>query len=403
MINAEEILQSLIECGKLDSAEISNIEMNKKRKEIIEKHKECHSIWEWRGKWFTCVKDAAGKKATRKRNSLEELADFLIDYYEQGESRVYLRDVFEAWINDKLRYGDILKQSYDRYTSDFYRYFQSNCNLCQIPIGDISAAMLEEHVRETIRRLGLSRKAYSGMITVIRGTFKRARKMGLTELIISQVLEDMEIPRKAFTEKQKSAESEVFMEDEIPRIVKHLQENPDEWNLALLLQFQTGMRVGEIVALRWRDIEGDVIHVRGTEIKYKDESGKWVLAVQDHAKTAAGYRDIVVPPQTLDVIKAVRKLNPFGEYVFMHKGKRMRGAAVNRHLGLVCDKVGISKRSSHKIRKTYGTTLLDAKVDDALVAAQMGHKDVATTRKLYYYCNSSEDNKRRQVSDAIYF
>jgi len=68
---------------------------------------------------------------------------------------------------------------------------------------------------------------------------------------------------------------------------------------------------------------------------------------------------------------------------------------------LVCDKLGLSRRSSHKIRKTYGTTLLDAKVDDALVAKQMGHKDVATTRKLYYFCNASEDSKRQQVAQAI--
>ena len=125
------------------------------------------------------------------------------------------------------------------------------------------------------------------------------------------------------------------------------------------------------------------------------------MHIQDHAKTDAGYRDIILPPQAKETIKAIRRINPFGEFQFMNQGRRVRGTNVANRLTTVCDKLGLSRRSSHKIRKTYGTTLLDTKVDDALVAKQMGHKDVATTRKLYYFCNASEDSKRQQVAQAI--
>ena len=401
--SAEDILKSLIECGTITEADTIQIIMDKKRKEIIEAHKKNHSIWEWRGKWITCVKDANGKKAIRRRNSLEELADFLIDYYDSCAERIFIKDVFERWSKDKLEYGDLQKQSYDRYVGNYKRFFPPNCELCKTPIGCIKALQIEKHVREAIKKGNLTRKAYSGMITILIGVFKRARKEGLTDLSIVQVIDEMEIPRKAFKAVNRSEENEVFNESEIPVIVSYLANNPDSWNLALLLQFQTGMRIGEIAALRWENVSEDCIRVRATEVKYVDESGKWRVHIQEHTKTDAGYRDIILPPQAKDTLKAIRKINPFGEFMFMNKGKRIRGTSFEKRLGIVCDKVGLNHRSTHKIRKTYGTTLLDARVDDALVAKQMGHKDISTTRQLYYFCNASDDSRRKQVANAIYY
>ena len=69
----------------------------------------------------------------------------------------------------------------------------------------------------------------------------------------------------------------------------------------------------------------------------------------------------------------------------------------------ICEKLDIEYKSNHKIRKTYGTMLIDGGVDDSLVAEQMGHTDVATTRKYYYFSNKSEEKKRDQISKAISF
>ena len=65
--------------------------------------------------------------------------------------------------------------------------------------------------------------------------------------------------------------------------------------------------------------------------------------------------------------------------------------------------MNLAHRTTHKIRKTYGTTLLDSDVNDSFVAEQMGHTDVTTTRKLYYYSNKSYQTKLNQISEAIDF
>ena len=109
--------------------------------------------------------------------------------------------------------------------------------------------------------------------------------------------------------------------------------------------------------------------------------------MKDFTKTEAGSRDIILPPTAEWTIRKILELNPRGEYLFMNNGKRIRENTFNKRLSTVCDNLKIPHRSTHKVRKTYGTTLLDNNVDDSFVAEQMGHTDVTTTRKLYYYSN----------------
>ena len=75
----------------------------------------------------------------------------------------------------------------------------------------------------------------------------------------------------------------------------------------------------------------------------------------------------------------------------------------NDRLYKACDACGIPRRSMHKIRKTYGTILLDSNLEDSLVMEQMGHSDIATTLKYYYYSNKNENHKAEQIAKAIPF
>ncbi|MEE0649941.1 tyrosine-type recombinase/integrase [[Clostridium] scindens] len=49
----------------------------------------------------------------------------------------------------------------------------------------------------------------------------------------------------------------------------------------------------------------------------------------------------------------------------------------------------------HKIRKTYGKTLIDSDVDEGFITEQMGHSDISTTKKLYYFINKTTKNKEK--------
>lgn len=104
------------------------------------------------------------------------------------------------------------------------------------------------------------------------------------------------------------------------------------------------------------------------------------MTVSELPKTDAGYREIILPPSAGWTISKILELNPDGEFLFMDKGKRIRENTYNKRLNRICDKLNLPHRTTHKIRKTYGTTLLDSDVNDSFVAEQMGHTDVSTTR-----------------------
>ncbi len=191
---------------------------------------------------------------------------------------------------------------------------------------------------------------------------------------------------------------------EVQMIVDHLWKEQDLRGLGLILMFQTGMRVGELAALRWENVMEGKIRITATEETYVDpETGKKMCEVVDHAKTDAGERTIILPEAAERTMKAIRAKNPFGEFVFMDKLGRIRAKRFNYWLHRTCKALGIPERSTHKIRKTYASILLSNQVDERLVTLQMGHTDILTTKGIYYYNRKSADESRRVISSVINF
>ena len=198
-------------------------------------------------------------------------------------------------------------------------------------------------------------------------------------------------------------EKEVFMEDEIPLVINYLRENPSLFNYGILFTFQTGLRVGELSALKPSDKHGRIIKVRRIEDKYRDENVKWVITIKEYSKTDAGNRNLILPSSACDTFEEIMKLRQDGEFLFEQNGKRVRGNAFNKHLSRICEKLDIPHRTMHKIRKTYGTTLIDNHVDERFITEQMGHADISTTKKLYYFSNKTRKAKEEQIEQAVYF
>ena len=125
------------------------------------------------------------------------------------------------------------------------------------------------------------------------------------------------------------------------------------------------------------------------------------MTIKEHAKTDAGNRDLIIPSTALITLNQILELNPSGMYLFEHYNKRIRGNTFNKRLSAICDKLQIPHRTMHKIRKTYGTTLIDGDVDEGFITEQMGHSDISTTKKLYYFSNKTMENKEKQIENVL--
>ena len=153
--------------------------------------------------------------------------------------------------------------------------------------------------------------------------------------------------------------------------------------------------------MTWDDIPEDSISITKTEIRYKDETGKNVHAIRDIPKTPAGYRCVFLTRAAKYIISQIKELNQSGDYIFVKNGKRIKGYLFTRKLYRICNKLGLRQRSLHKARKTYATKLIDASVPDSMIENQMGHEDIETTKRYYYYNSHSKEEVKSAIDRAL--
>ncbi len=163
----------------------------------------------------------------------------------------------------------------------------------------------------------------------------------------------------------------------------------------------TGLRVGELVTLKWSDFTDNSyrhFNVQRAETSYQVD-GKTVYDVKA-PKTPAGYRTVTIPDECIWIIRELRKINPFTEYVFMGNGKRLRTYQIRYRLYTVCDKLDQPRKSRHKGRKTYASILLDHNTDNAFIISQLGHTDIDCT-EVYYHKDRKSDETKSAIVNSI--
>lgn len=392
-----ELLKFAIENGMIDTALVQEkIEMQK-REELLKKHP--YKIYRGKDeKWYTYLPDEIKGRILKKRNSKEELESLVITFWRQEEENPTVKDIFYEWVEAKVAREEISKATMDRYERQFEQCFSV---FGERKIKSLAEYDIESFVLDSIHEYELTSKGFSNLRTLIFGIFKLAKKKKLVQFSITEVIGDIEISRKAFRKNVKTNEELVFMQDELPEVTNYLESNQDILNLGILLIFKTGLRIGELAGLKKCDIDKNVIHVQRTEISYKAENGKRVYEVRDFPKTEAGIRDVFIPDSCIWILRKIRNISPFGEYVFERNGERIRTYIFRNRLNTVCKHTEVVRKSPHKIRKTYGSILIDSGLDESLVISQMGHTDIKTTKDHYYKNRKNNLQKIEAINSVI--
>ena len=217
-LSDKELLNFAIENGIIDVSDIQQkIEMNE-RNRYIENHN--YSIWQSKdGKFYTYLPDEKYSRGKRliKRTTEQALNDAIVQFYKEQENEPYIEDVFDEWLDRKLKYGEIEKQTADRYKTDFIKYIK-NSHIAQIKFRYITEDDLEDFIRTTIKEKQLTSKAWGNLRTLINGIFKRGKKRGLTSISITSFIGDLEISDKSFKKNYASSEEQVFTDSEEEKI-----------------------------------------------------------------------------------------------------------------------------------------------------------------------------------------
>ena len=165
---------------------------------------------------------------------------------------------------------------------------------------------------------------------------------------------------------------------------------------------QTGLRTGEMIGLKWSDIdfEEEVIHICRS-MEYRHSTKEWRIGPP---KSKSGYRDLPMTQECKrlllaqkEKVKALKVINKdFAEFVFLcRKGEPTKNSAYDTTLFKLADKAGIDRFSMHVLRHTYATRCIEAGMRPKTLQMLLGHSNISITMNLYVHV--TDDEKKKEV------
>lgn len=186
--------------------------------------------------------------------------------------------------------------------------------------------------------------------------------------------------------------AEAFDRREQQALETTLRRQSDRRLFGVRLCLYTGLRIGELLALEWRDIDFDAGTLRVQRTVYRDrgEDGIWRLCT-DSPKSQSSARLIPLPPHILQALYEHRKTAQSRFVIENKKGGQMPVRSYQYLFEKLTERSGVRKLNFHALRHTFATRALECGMDIRTLSEIMGHKNPSIT--LNRYAHSMMDTK----------
>ena len=165
---------------------------------------------------------------------------------------------------------------------------------------------------------------------------------------------------------------------------------------------QTGLRTGELVGLKWEDIDFSKKAIRiQRSMEYRYSVGEWRIG---EPKSKAGYRTIPLTDETIRILteqkeknKNIKKIQEeWSDFIFLsRKGEPVKNSAYDAALFKICDKAKINRFSMHVLRHTFATRCIEGGMMPKTLQKILGHSNIGITMNLYVHI--TEDEKQKEI------
>lgn len=302
---------------------------------------------------------------------------------------IYYKDIVNEWLFHQKRI--VKESSYARY-----------CHICekhiipylgQYELSKISSLQLEHFIQFLLnegridKKGGLSKKTTSDIIVVIKAIFDYAK---VNQYDVNCHYEHLSIKKE---KKEKSVLSLPDQRKLQEALISHL----NDLNLGILICLYTGLRIGEICALKWEDIylEEKVIHIKSTlqRIQTTGASNKTRIIIST-PKSSNSTRKIPIPECLHPLLKEYQKNND--AYVLTgEKEKFMEPRLLQYQFKNLLKELNIDYISFHGLRHTFATRCIELGFETKSLSEILGHATVNIT--LNQYVHSSLQLKYEQM------
>ncbi len=232
---------------------------------------------------------------------------------------------------------------------------------------------------------GLARKTVRDMVAVLKSIIKYGNKHGIFQL------GEWEIEYPSYTG-NRSLPTLSLNHQRI--LMRHLIEQPTPQNIGILLALCTGMRIGEICALKWEDVDftQKTVTVKHTVSRIYNCELKSTEKVQSSPKTKNSCREIPMSKQLFQALKTVKKQSP-SPYVVGTSVQSKEPRSYRDYFNRLLNQLDIPHLVFHGLRHTFATRCIESQCDYKTVSAILGHSNVATTLNLYVHPNLNQKKR----------
>lgn len=276
--------------------------------------------------------------------------------------------------------------TYASYCYKFRRYILPDIG--DIKLVDLNKNMVQEMI-QTWQKAGLAHSTIRVLIQLLKMSMTWAQKKNF---LLSNPCDDLHLPKK----KPSKIKALSIKEQKKLEIVA----KKDSRGFPVLLALHTGLRIGEIAALSWNDIDFDeqIIQVKHTYQRIPiAKDGKKTSLIYTDVKSQSSVRTIPFSKQVKKWLYQLQKTKK-GMFVFGKGDTPLEPRTLTNYFQLILKKAQIGHFHFHQLRHTFATRCIEAKSNIAAISALLGHASAKMTLDIYV---DGAMEERRNVIEAV--
>ena len=299
---------------------------------------------------------------------------------------VLFEDVIKEWLEEKKLF--IKYSTYAYYTIEAKNYIIPI--LGKRPVKEITEKELQRTIMYWQKEGGnchnpLKKSTVQNLVTITKQCIKFAIKEGYME----ECALDLHFIPTNYHKKKK-----VFSKSEQVDIIQAVLGEPSYRTFGILLCLNSGLRIGELCALRWEDFDfkNGIIHITKTlQRVYDPASTPKTKIVISSPKTLTSNRDIPLSAKMVEFISQL-EINKMG-YVLTNENRYMEPRTFRKFYAHFLQRHGIAALNVHCLRHTFATRCIENGGDYKSVSEILGHTTINTTLNMYVHPQLEEKRK----------
>lgn len=303
------------------------------------------------------------------------------------ENFTEFRKIVELWQSDKQQY--VKKSTFAAYSLLITNHL--------LPAFAGNADIHEEDVQQFVfKKLGegLSQKSVKDILIVL----KMVLRFGVKYNLIAHRQIDIRFP----TERERQ-EVEVLSKANQRKIMEFVKSNFTFQNLGIYICLSAGLRIGEVCALTWDDIDAEqgVIYVNKTiqRIYLVGDMEKRTEVIIDTPKSKNSIREIPMARDLLRIVKSLKKVVNGSFYVLTNSSAPTEPRTYRNYYKRLMKQLDIPALKFHGLRHSFATRCIESNCDYKTVSVLLGHSNISTTLNLYVHPNMEQ--KKRCVEQMF--